>query len=247
MFSKIRRRFTYANVVATLALVFAMSGGAYAASHYIITSPKQIKPSVLSSLKGKSGAAGPAGPAGAAGPQGPAGSAGAKGETGTTGEKGAPGSPGEPGAPGKEGSPWTAGGTLPPEATEKGTWANIDHATAADELSGSPISFSIPLAAGLGEARVHYLLVGEKGNGKGCPVGSEASKPEAEPGNLCVFARLEENIVPNPYTLLNPEAETEEEEILHSGRTGVVVLSMSAAAGEQNAYGTWAVTAAKPK
>lgn len=31
MFSRIRKRMTYANVVATIALVFAMSGGAYAA------------------------------------------------------------------------------------------------------------------------------------------------------------------------------------------------------------------------
>ena len=38
MFSPIRKRLTYANVVATLALVFAMSGGALAASKYLITS-----------------------------------------------------------------------------------------------------------------------------------------------------------------------------------------------------------------
>ena len=50
MFSRIRRRATYANVVATLALVFAMSGGALAAARYIITSTKQIKPSVLTAI-----------------------------------------------------------------------------------------------------------------------------------------------------------------------------------------------------
>ncbi len=33
-----RRRLSYANVTATLALVFAMSGGAMAANHYLITS-----------------------------------------------------------------------------------------------------------------------------------------------------------------------------------------------------------------
>jgi hypothetical protein len=38
MFSKIRKRLTYANVAMTLALVFAMTGGAYAAKHYLITS-----------------------------------------------------------------------------------------------------------------------------------------------------------------------------------------------------------------
>lgn len=56
-----RRHLTYANVAATLALVFAMSGGALAASHYVITSTKQIKPSVLKELKGKPGPPGPTG------------------------------------------------------------------------------------------------------------------------------------------------------------------------------------------
>lgn len=72
-----RQRLTYANVVATLALVISMSGGAIAASHYLITSTSQIKPSVLRAIKGRSGPAGPAGPSGAAstvaGPQGPPG------------------------------------------------------------------------------------------------------------------------------------------------------------------------------
>ena len=46
MFSRLRKRFTYANVAMTLALVFAMSGGAYAAFTSLITSTKQISPSV---------------------------------------------------------------------------------------------------------------------------------------------------------------------------------------------------------
>lgn len=79
MLSKIRSRLTYANVAATLALVFAMSGGAMAASHYIITSKSQIKPSVLKSLKGKQGKAGARGPAGAGGATGAAGPAGPAG------------------------------------------------------------------------------------------------------------------------------------------------------------------------
>jgi hypothetical protein len=45
-----RRRLTYANVAATLALVFSMSGGALAASHYLIKSTKQISPKVLKSF-----------------------------------------------------------------------------------------------------------------------------------------------------------------------------------------------------
>ncbi len=48
-----RGRLSYANVVVTLALVFAMSGGAYAAGWYVITSTKQISPNVLEVLKGQ--------------------------------------------------------------------------------------------------------------------------------------------------------------------------------------------------
>lgn len=81
----IRKRLTYANVVATLALVFAMSGGALAASKYLITSTKQISPKVIKSLKGKAGQAGKQGPAG---PTGPAGKDGQKGEKGERGERG---------------------------------------------------------------------------------------------------------------------------------------------------------------
>ena len=54
---------TYANIVATLALVFAMAGGAAAASHYLITSTKQISPKVLKELN-KPGAKGAPGTAG---------------------------------------------------------------------------------------------------------------------------------------------------------------------------------------
>ena len=49
-----RRHLNYANVIATLALVFAMSGGALAANHYLINSTKQINPKVLKKLKGNS-------------------------------------------------------------------------------------------------------------------------------------------------------------------------------------------------
>ncbi len=105
MFSGIRRRATYANVVATLALVFAMSGGALAASRYLITSTKQIKPSVLAQLKGAKGARGVNGAIGPQGPQGPAGPAGSgeKGATGAPGGQGPVGPAGPPGGTGERG------------------------------------------------------------------------------------------------------------------------------------------------
>jgi hypothetical protein len=92
-----RKRLSYANVTATLALVFAMSGGAMAANHYLITSTKQINPTVLKKLTGKpgkNGAAGANGVNGATGPTGSTGPQGPKGETGPKGEEGPKGANG---------------------------------------------------------------------------------------------------------------------------------------------------------
>lgn len=93
MFSAIRRRMTWVNVAMTLALVFAMTGGAYAAKKYLITSTKQISPKVLKQLEGKAGQSGQQGPAGPQGPQG------------APGKEGASGAPGKDGVPGKDGAP----------------------------------------------------------------------------------------------------------------------------------------------
>jgi hypothetical protein len=98
---RVRRSLGYANVTATLALVFAMSGGALAANHYLINSTKQINPKVLKVLKGdagKTGASGPTGAAGATGATGAAGSPGKEGPEGKTGKEGPEGKTGAPGA-----------------------------------------------------------------------------------------------------------------------------------------------------
>ncbi len=166
----IRKHLSYANVAATLALVFAMSGGALAATHYLITSTKQISPKVLKSLHGATGARGPAGPAG---PAGAGGAGGAKGENGANGTNGTNGTSvtsktlgkGEGGcaeggseftsasgktsacngAKGATGNPWTAGGTLPSGATETGVWSfgPLKATTAHPFLPVA--SFTIPL------------------------------------------------------------------------------------------------------
>jgi hypothetical protein len=94
---KSKRSLNYANVTATLALVFSMSGGALAANHYLINSTKQINPSILKKLTGKpgnAGATGPAGPGGATGATGAAGATGPTGAAGGTGKEGAPGAAG---------------------------------------------------------------------------------------------------------------------------------------------------------
>jgi hypothetical protein len=115
MFSAIRRHISYANVVATVALVFAMGGTAVAAHHYLINSVHQISPKVIKKLRGHDGANGLPGAPGAKGETGAPGAPGAKGEAGAPGapggkgEKGDPGVPGAAGAKGEKGEPGAAG------------------------------------------------------------------------------------------------------------------------------------------
>lgn len=114
MFSALRRRLSYANVAATLALALSMSGVAVAAHGYIVSSTGQLTNKVVKTIKhhgakGKKGPNGYRGPTGLegvqgalgvtgpqgflgpqqAGPRGPAGPAGK--ERGPTGTAGAPG------------------------------------------------------------------------------------------------------------------------------------------------------------
>jgi hypothetical protein len=81
----IRRYLSYANVTATLALVFAMSGGAMAAKHYLINSTGQINPKVLKKLRARTGSPGPTGKDGPVGPIGPGGPPGPSGPSGAIG------------------------------------------------------------------------------------------------------------------------------------------------------------------
>ena len=70
MISFLRRHLSYANVVATMALIFAMGGSAIAARHYLINSTAQINPHVVKALRGHNGARGLPGPAGTPGRDG---------------------------------------------------------------------------------------------------------------------------------------------------------------------------------
>ncbi len=83
MLSPLRNRFGIPGVISVIALVFAMFGGAYAATN---------NGKAHSSAKAKQG---PRGKTGKTGPAGPAGPAGAKGDTGSAGSNGSNGSNGQ--------------------------------------------------------------------------------------------------------------------------------------------------------
>jgi hypothetical protein len=227
----------------TIALVFAMSGGAYAANKYLITSTKQISPKVLKSLKGASGKNGAAGPAGPAGATGSAGTAGPQGTAGLKGENGAPGTNGKNGTNGVTG--FTE--TLPSGKTEKGTWS---FGVAKGGLTLVPVSFTIPLAKALGATEVHYVRVGEKASTE-CP--GTVANPEAEPNNLCVYefftsgfnepAKNEEGVVQifapgEDPPLLEGHIESHNA----TGTNGALVLFFPRTE-EYFGWGSWAVTA----
>lgn len=182
---------------------------------------------------GAAGANGTNGKDGAEGKQGPEGKAGTNGTNGTNGDDGEPGKsvealaidPGEPeceeqgGAEysvegsgeftqvcnGKEGSPWTAGGTLPPGATETGSWAfNQDLKTFTVEVGGVeeeitvgddpilvPIGFAVPISGAMEPPHLHF----DEGTALPCQFfnaqnelrNGTAGNPKAKPGELCVF------------------------------------------------------------
>lgn len=77
------RRPTPTTVIACAALFFSLTGAGLAASHFVITSVSQIKPSVRHALKGARGPQGQIGPEGlpgVMGPQGPIGLTGGIGD-----------------------------------------------------------------------------------------------------------------------------------------------------------------------
>ena len=260
MFLMIRKRLTYANVVMTLALVFAMTGGAYAASKYLITSTKQISPKVLKSLKGAKGANGAAGLSGATGPVGPggaAGSQGAKGETGATGTEGKAGvsvtsrevKGGEAACNKAGGAEFTApsGKTfacngsaaelpevLPSKKTLKGTWDASGGALGVKGtyILATAVSFPIRVENKAGEGPLKQYIKKGEGDPEGCTGNQES--PGAQPGYLCVFVTQEEHVASG---LFAPSVQS-------VTPLGFRLAGFSSETEEgAELYGTWAVTA----
>jgi hypothetical protein len=236
MIQAIRRHVNATTVIAVFALVFAMSGGAYAAKKFLITSKGQISPKVLKSLKGATGAKGANG---APGPQGAAGTAGAQGPqgvAGTNGNNGEKGVQGEKGTQGVQGPPGTTGftDTLPSEKTETGTWSAIQE----NENIGAlvPVSFSIPLAEGLDGSHVHLQNTGTPAEfEESCP--GSAESPSATPGNFCVYVGFEQELAVNSIRTPSSLGQT------GTGTSGALLLLTPNTGETSRAGGSWAVTA----
>jgi hypothetical protein len=179
-------KLTYANVVATAALVFSTTGGALAASHYLINSTKQINPKVLRALhgaKGARGATGTAGRAGSVGPTGPAGGNGIAGLAGKEGKEGERGPHGIPGAAGETGATGAAGeaGSTGPKG-EKGEAGSTGEKGATGE-TGATGEKGVAGESGGPLAYAHIQETGKVDNTNSHNVGSSE---EVSKGIYCI-------------------------------------------------------------
>jgi hypothetical protein len=246
MFSTLRTRFGIPGVISVMALVFAMLGGAYAAS-------SDNGGKATASAKAKKGPRGPkgaTGPAGPAGPQGPAGAAGAKGDAGANGSNGATGPTGPTGAKGATGATGATGvtgfsgftETLPSGKTETGYW-DITQATSTGTTTQTAISFPIPLAEageeGSGFAFSQEETEKEEFGTSGCE--GTVSEPTAPPGVLCVYTAweseagaLEPRLVDGTFAAYDRTGAILFGPFLNGEREAPVGIEM---------YGAWAVTA----
>jgi len=170
MWNAIRRGLNLPTAIAVVALVFAMTGGAFAAKHYVSGPAKASK-----SKKGKRG------PRGKRGPQGPKGQ---KGDTGAKGDTGPQGPKGEPG------DPWTAGGTLPSGKSLGGAWAASvgPELFAGKGVAVATISFGLPLTAPPEVVIVKKEKEGQE-HAAECP--GNLIVPKAAPGKLCLYTAEE--------------------------------------------------------
>ncbi len=181
MLSALRKHINPATALAFVALVFAITGGAFAAtggsggggrgSNPATASVTSVATAAKSKFKpkaktgprgpagpkgatGATGATGPVGATGPAGPTGPGGPQGNLGNTGETGKEGPQGKEGKQGKPGPEGVCSTANCVLPKGVTETGVWSvgPLKPINGNDATTASIASFSIPLAASLSNA-----------------------------------------------------------------------------------------------
>jgi hypothetical protein len=211
-----RKHLSYANVVATLALIFAMSGGAFAASRYLLHSTRQISPGVLKALKGRRGKTGLAGNLGPIGPQGIAGPPGEKGPKGEQGKVGPAGfSPASP---------------LPSGQSESGDYGARMQASAPGSSFSESITFPEHLEAPIPALEVVYTSAAEAPHCKG--------PGQADKGYLCIYS-LSSGALEGPPTVSYLETASPG---TGAGRFGFE-LTWVANGAEAHDVGTYTVTA----
>jgi hypothetical protein len=262
MFTPKRKRLSYANVTATLALAFSLTGGALAASHYIINSTKQINPRVLRQLKGETGAVGAQGTAGlagekggpgkegpagqgAAGKEGPPGKEGATGKEGVEGKQGVAGKEGVPGKEGLQGKEGPAGregsqgkpgpplAVLASGETLKGSFGG-GGSVVTESANTVEVSISYPFPLAVSPAAQVVQAGGPPTTT--CP-GSNAA-PSAAAGHLCVYLSGGHEINPTNVSTYGDDGSRDY-------RYGAVVYAYPTCKAPCHAefWGTWAVTA----
>jgi Collagen triple helix repeat (20 copies) len=268
MFSKLQNQFGSAGLVlSVVAIVLALGGGAYAANHLGASASK-----AKAGPRGKTGKTGPAGPAGPQGPAGPTGPAGSPGTNGTNGTNGVSAEAGTAfsgkktvgsvtcengGVPVKSASPETAvcngkngttgfTDTLPSGSSESGIWGQTELGSEITAQLNIPISFVIPLKKPLDSSHVH-IFEGTTAPA-GCSgietggTGNHLIELEAEPGNLCVYVDLQNNLSAAELDTLNLEGTPSEP--FGAGRTGTVLGSVfDEVEPFAWARGEWVVTA----
>ena len=189
-------------ILAVVALVFAMLGGAYAATsskrHHKRGNAgaalakkysKVFSKRFSAAFSKRFATAGPAGPQGPKGDNGGNGSSGPKGDTGATGPQGPQGDPGDV---------WTTG-TLPDTGTLTGVYGVDSTDTATGGFFGGssvddgtenyvPVSFTIPVFPAPTPVFVDpNISTGGYGSAAGCP-GVVNGVPRANPGKFCIYA-----------------------------------------------------------
>jgi len=268
MFSPLRNRFGIPGVISVIALVFAMFGGAYAASNSgdgekASASAKKAKKGPRGP-RGPKGPAGPFGPAGPQGPAGPAGPAGAKGDAGAPGAPGASGAKGATGATGVNGTAGAKGATGATGATGTTGTDGSAGTTGATGSQGSPwVVGTAPSGAtlkGTWGVASHAAGAGETipiAFSSSVPIPSGAASlavyvPPGGPdptGSLCPGSPSNPSVggfggivcaYAEAATNLTPWDAFTEPPFQSTG--GAVSLAKSTAAGAVSGYGSWALT-----
>ena len=215
-----------ATVIASFALMVALSGVGYAAvvlpansvgtrqlRNNSVVSSKVADHSLL--LRDFAFGQIPRGPRGSIGPAGAAGTAGPAGPTGPTGAAG------------------SISGTLPSGQTARGSYVAAGTAAAANDLAAGEISFGVELSS---TPNAHFIKTGDSAP-SACP-GNVAS-PAASAGNLCIYEGTNTNVKSN-RNFADPVSLT----LGGSVRPwGAAVIVRASALGDFDSSGSWAVTA----